>query len=78
MNFGIESEKLACDFVFATQSKLAERWSVSQKKLEADRLTGKGCPYIKIGSLVRYRLSDILAFEEANLRRSTSEIGGPK
>lgn len=66
------------DNIFLTQGVLAKRWLISTKKLEADRLTGKGCPYIKIGSSVRYRLDDVVAFEEANLRRSTSEIGGPK
>ena len=59
-----------------TQRQLAERWSVSQKKLEADRMKGCGCPYVKLGSAVRFRLSDVLAFEEANLRRSTSDKGG--
>lgn len=59
-----------------TQRQLADRWSVSTKKLEADRLKGCGCPYVKLGSAVRFRLSDVLAFEEANLRRSTSDGGG--
>lgn len=59
-----------------TQGVLAERWLVSPKKLESDRYTGKGCPFIKIGSSVRYRLVDVLAYEEANLRRSTSDVGG--
>ncbi len=61
-----------------TQGVLSERWAISTKKLEADRYTGKGCPFIKIGNSVRYRLADVIAFEEANLRRSTSEIGGSK
>lgn len=59
-----------------TQRDLASRWRISAKKLEADRLKGTGCPFIKIGSAVRYRVSDILAYEDANLRRSTSDKGG--
>lgn len=59
-----------------TQRDLASRWHISAKKLEADRLKGTGCPFIKIGSAVRYRISDILAYEDANLRRSTSDKGG--
>lgn len=59
-----------------TQRDLASRWHISAKKLEADRLKGTGCPFIKIGSAVRYRVSDILAYEDANLRHSTSDKGG--
>lgn len=33
-----------------------------------DRLLGRGCPYVKIGGLVRYRPADIRAFIERNLR----------
>lgn len=33
-----------------------------------DRLTGKGCPYIKLGALVKYRPSDVRAYIEQNLR----------
>jgi hypothetical protein len=62
--------------VFFTEAQLAERQQKSVKTLRNDRLTGRGIPFIKIGRLVRYRLSDVLAFEEANLRRSTSDRGG--
>lgn len=57
----------------ATEQQLSERWGVSIKKLQADRLKGEGIPFVKIGRLVRYRLEDILAYEQANLRNSTSE-----
>lgn len=33
-----------------------------------DRLLGRGCPYVKIGALVRYRPCDVLAYIEQNLR----------
>jgi hypothetical protein len=33
-----------------------------------DRLLGKGCAYVKLLGLVRYRPSDVRAFIEANLR----------
>ena len=33
-----------------------------------DRLLGKGCPYVKLGVLVRYRPSDVRAYIERNLR----------
>jgi hypothetical protein len=33
-----------------------------------DRLLGKGCPWVKLGALVRYRPSDVCAFIESNVR----------
>ncbi len=56
-----------------TEAQLALRWMVSPKKLQADRLKGTGCPFLKINRSVRYRLEDILAYEIARLRTSTSE-----
>jgi hypothetical protein len=58
------------------QSQLAERWSVSERKLEADRYKGTGCPFIKIGSCVRYRLNEVIAYENTQLRTSTSDVRG--
>ncbi len=33
-----------------------------------DRLLGKGCPYVKLGALVRYRPEDVRGFIERNVR----------
>jgi hypothetical protein len=33
-----------------------------------NRLLGKGCPFVKLGFLVRYRPSDIRAYILSNLR----------
>jgi predicted DNA-binding transcriptional regulator AlpA len=45
----------------------------SPKTLRNWRVKGNGPRFIKTGSkLVRYRLSDILAWQEANVRHSTS------
>jgi predicted DNA-binding transcriptional regulator AlpA len=33
-----------------------------------DRLLGKGCPYVKLGYLVRYRRSDVRAYIARNVR----------
>lgn len=59
-----------------TEDQLADRWQCSVKKLQNDRLTGRGPNYVKLGRSVRYRFSDVLAYEEANLRASTSDQGG--
>ena len=60
-----------------TTRDLARRWQVSVKKLENDRWRGGGVPFVRIGSAVRYRLSDILAFEESSLFCSTSAPKSP-
>lgn len=44
---------------------LAERWGVSPKSLANDRCRGRGIPYIKIGSAVRYALADVIAYEQS-------------
>jgi len=50
--------------IFFTEQQLADRWQVSDKKLQADRWRGVGVPYVKIARTVRYRLSDIRAYED--------------
>ena len=55
--------------------QLAERWGTSPKTLRNQRVSGSVVPFIRIGRLVRYRLSDVLAYEAAQTRRSTSERG---
>ena len=52
---------------------LACRWSISVKTLQNRRVAGGFIPFVKISRSVRYRLSDVIAWEEANLRKSTSE-----
>jgi len=54
------------------EQQLAERWGISVKKLQADRLKGGGIPFIRIGRAVRYRFADIAAWEERNLYASTT------
>lgn len=53
---------------FVTARELADRWQVKPQRLANERSKGYGPPFIKIGSSVRYRISDVLQFEEANLR----------
>lgn len=43
--------------------------------LEGWRIQGIGPKYRKIGRLVRYRLEDLDAYLEANIRTSTSQAG---
>ena len=55
--------------------QLAERWGTSPKTLRNQRVSGSPVPFVRIGRLVRYRLSDVLAYEASQTRRSTSERG---
>ncbi len=53
------------------QKDLAKRWLMSPRTLEQWRWQGRGPRYLKIGGRVVYRLSDIEAFEAANLHANT-------
>ncbi len=56
-----------------TQKQLARRWNISERTLERWRVIGHGPQFIKIGGHVRYRLSDIVAYEDRRLARSTKD-----
>lgn len=60
-----------------TQTQLAERWQLSSGTLERWRSEGIGPIFLKMQGKVRYRLSDVVTFEEESLRRSTSESYRP-
>lgn len=51
---------------------LARRWSISTRTLQNQRVAGRGLPFVKIGRAVRYRIADVIAFENDQLRVSTS------
>lgn len=55
-----------------TTADLARRWRVAPASLRNDRVAGKGCPFLKIGRSVRYRLADVAEFEAAHLAASTA------
>lgn len=46
-----------------TQEELAHRWQISEATLERNRSMKQGVKFMKIGGLIRYRLSDVLAYE---------------
>lgn len=49
---------------------------MSKAFLERDRWAGARVPFIKVGSrAVRYRLSDLDAFLDQQIRHSTSDMG---
>lgn len=61
--------------VFLTEQQLAARHLRSAKTLRNARVYGGYIPFVKIGRNIRYRLSDVIKYEEANLLTSTSGRG---
>jgi excisionase family DNA binding protein len=57
-----------------TPREMAERLNCSTRKLERDRLTGAGPPYVKLGALIRYPEDELDAWLKSRIRRSTSEV----
>lgn len=63
-------------FAVLTDEDLADRWGVTVNTLRYRRSMGKPFPkYFKIGRYVRYYLSDVLAFEQANMRGGGENAG---
>lgn len=63
--------------ILLCEKQLANRWAVSLKKIQKDRYTGGGVEFIRLGRAIRYRLSDVIAYEEANRFHHTSQGGEP-
>ena len=54
------------------QIELSRRWSLSPRTLERWRWLEEGPPYLKIGGRVVYRMEDIEAYEQEQLRLAPS------
>lgn len=62
--------------VLLTTAEAAKRLGVSKAFLERDRWAGARIPFIKVGSrAVRYRIADIDAYLDSQVRMSTSDQG---
>ena len=46
----------------------------SVRTLQAERVKGGGCPFVKLGRSVRYRRSDIMDYIEQRVVSSTTEV----
>ena len=57
-----------------TTPQVAELLGAAPATLEGWRVRGEGPPYRKIGRLVKYVESDIIAFIEGSKRQSTSQV----
>jgi hypothetical protein len=56
-----------------TEAEAARLRRQSIRTLQAERLRGDGCPFVKLGRSVRYRRRDLLQFIAANVKTSTTE-----
>lgn len=56
-----------------TPETLAERWNLNPTTLSQWRWNGRGPQYLKLGRRVMYRIQDVEAFEEQQVRRDTSQ-----
>lgn len=54
-----------------TPEQVAEWFQTSTRSLANDRYLGKGPRFIKLGKLVRYRRSDVLAHLDENVHTRT-------
>jgi hypothetical protein len=65
-----------------TEAQLAVRWQLSRGTLANQRSQGRGPAYLKLAGRVRYRLSDIEAYEQAGLvsrePAGTTSFGDPR
>lgn len=59
-----------------TSDQLAVRWRTSRGYLANLRSQGKGCPYVKLGRRVVYRLADVKKYELD--RRVAAEFVRPR
>ena len=60
------------------QVQVADRWGFSPRTLENWRCRGEGPRFLKIGGKVVYRLQDVEAFEQDQLRAKTASARGRK
>lgn len=68
-DLGIPTSRTAPPLQHLDQTALARRWRISPRSLERWRWLGQGPPYLKVVGKVLYRISDIEAYEQAQLRQ---------
>jgi len=68
------AETIAQHDELLTEIEAAQLRRQSVRTLQAERLHGGGCSFVKLGRSVRYRRSDVLCFIESRVRSSTSEV----
>lgn len=59
-----------------TEIEAAQIRGQSVRTLQAERLQGGGCPFVKLGRSVRYRRSDVVRFIASHVRETAEVRGG--
>jgi hypothetical protein len=59
-----------------TQAEFAQLRRCSVRTLERERVTGTGCPFVRLSGRVLYRVADIDRYLATKVRTSTSDRGG--
>lgn len=59
-----------------TQEELAFRWKISEATLERDRSLKQGVRYLKIGGLIRYKMQDVLEYEDTCVHEPKGKSNG--
>jgi transposase-like protein len=54
--------------IFLSQKEVARRWGISPRTLERWRWIGAGPKFLKLGSRVVYRFTDVQSFELDQIR----------
>lgn len=62
------------DVILLSEKEVSEKFKFSLPWLRAARCRGNGPAFVKVGSRVFYRLSDVLAFVDERVVSSTSEV----
>ena len=67
-NFINQGVNMVNDFkrILLTEDQVCEILNLNKNSLQRERCSGYGIPYIKIGRRVRYKLSDIEKYLDAN------------
>ena len=81
MNSSLRSERVnVAEFkleTLLTECEYAQITKRSVASIRRDRLLRQGCPYVKLGALVRYRPEDVRAHLESSLCRPGSNLAQP-
>ena len=79
-NYPTDSDHFANnpDLVLLNQDRLAHLLGCSARTLERQRIEGTGVPFIRVGRLARYRLTDVQAYIERQRCISTSNANTEK
>lgn len=66
------------DLELITAAEFARLRRCSLRTLDRERATGTGCPYVRLGARVLYRLADVEGYIEAHVRGHEMSADAPQ